>query len=93
MSNKVSLQARIDESLDIKLRELAAKHRKRPNVILDFALEHCFSNRHFLSKLEEALTKKEEEVITKITDTGYEVNSPSWISGDRPFTFDEIVKA
>jgi hypothetical protein len=32
-------------------------------------------------------------VITKITDTGYLVNSPSWVVGDRPFTFDEIAKA
>jgi predicted transcriptional regulator len=60
MSTKVPLQARIDENIDIKLREIAAKHRKRPNAIVEAALSHCFSNRHFLSGLEEKLTKKEE---------------------------------
>ncbi|ELS32797.1 MULTISPECIES: hypothetical protein [Pseudanabaena] len=62
MSNKVALQARIDEDVDLQLRQIAAKHRKRPNVIVDAALRHCFSNRHFLSKLEELFTKKEEEI-------------------------------
>lgn len=62
MSNKVSLQARIDEDIDIKLRELAAKHRKRPNEILSVALSHCFGNKHFLSTLPEKLSPKKEEI-------------------------------
>ncbi|WP_103666428.1 hypothetical protein [Pseudanabaena sp. BC1403] len=62
MSAKVPLQARIDQDIDIKLREIAAKHRKRPNVIVDAALRHCFSSHHFLTKLEEQLTNKKEEI-------------------------------
>ncbi|NUN66333.1 hypothetical protein HCU40_16635 [Pseudanabaena biceps] len=60
MSNKVPLQSRIDEDLDLQLRQIAAKHRKRPNAIVDAALRHCFSSRHFLAKLEDLFTKKEE---------------------------------
>ncbi|WP_055075280.1 hypothetical protein [Pseudanabaena sp. 'Roaring Creek'] len=64
MSNKVALQARIEEDLDLQLRQLAAKHRKRPNVIVDEALRHCLGNPHFLSYLDKQFTKKEEAIAS-----------------------------
>ncbi len=58
MPSKVALQARISEDLDIELRAIAAKHRKRPNAIIEAMIRHCANNRHFIEKL----TAKKEEI-------------------------------
>jgi hypothetical protein len=57
---KTKTQITLTAPLAKKLRVLAAEHGVDNSVIARAALEHCMSNRHFLSKLEEKLTKKEE---------------------------------
>ena len=60
-ATKTKTQLSLNDSVAKKLRLLAAEHNVDNSTIASAALEHCFSNRHFLSKLEEKLTKKEEE--------------------------------
>ena len=60
-ATRTKTQLSLNESVAKKLRLLAAEHNVDNSTIASAALEHCFSNRHFLSKLEEKLTKKEEE--------------------------------
>ena len=62
-ANKAKLTISIEESTDEKLRSLAFKHRKTTNLsaLTEAMILHCLGNRHFLTKLEEKLTKKEED--------------------------------
>ena len=60
-ATRTKTQISLDESVAKKLRLLAAEHNVDNSTIASAALEHCFSNRHFLTKLEEKLTKKEED--------------------------------
>ena len=61
-ATRTKTQLSLDNSVAKKLRLLAAEHNVDNSTIASAALEHCFSNRHFLTKLEEKLTKKEEEI-------------------------------
>jgi hypothetical protein len=59
-ATKTKTQISLKEPVAKKLRLLAAEHNVDNSAIASAALEHCFSNPHFLSKLEELFTKEEE---------------------------------
>ena len=60
-ATRTKTQLSLNESVAKKLRLLAAEHNVDNSTIASAALEHCFSNRHFLSKLEEKLSLKKKE--------------------------------
>lgn len=62
IGTRTKTQITLDEDLAKELRILAAQYNVDNSAIAAAAFRHCFGNRHFLSKLEEQFTKKEEAI-------------------------------